>query len=95
MRQSSAHSIKSYRSGRKPQISAEPKDGTKTRHLYDIFKANKGRIVRIELLYRIEYLRTIYGLDIRTCGKHNSRHYCLVGEWFGRVYIDYIANPQL
>lgn len=35
------------------------------------------------------YLRDFYGLDIRNFGR---RRWCLVGEWFGKEYKDYIAE---
>jgi hypothetical protein len=46
-------------------------------------------------------LSDIYGLDIRVKHRGSRDHpgrdsslYCLVGEWFGRVYIDYLTAPE-
>lgn len=72
-----------------------PKAGTKLREVYDLFQANKGIILDGTLkelgvehggvLPLIDY----YGLDISHLG---HRKWCLVGEWFGSTYIDYLAD---
>ena len=72
-----------------------PKPNTKLRQVYDLLQNNKGRVVDTSELDRTakQYLSGIlpdyYGLDIRRMAKH--RH-CLVGEWFGRQYVDYVAE---
>jgi hypothetical protein len=81
--------------GRGNSLSAQshikPMEGSRTRFLYDMFMSNKG----IPIAYtanepaKIEALRDYYGLDIRCLG---SRRWVLAGEWFGPVYIDYIAD---
>lgn len=78
----------------------KPKAGTKIRKLYDMFMQRKGEIVEGKLMdfadvknssqvsFVIRNLNDIYGLDIR---RISSKKYCLVGEWFGKDYIDYVA----
>lgn len=71
-----------------------PKEGTKIRALYDRFFLNKGKTIPLignhENLGRINRLMDDYGLDIRHVGRGNG--YILAGEWFGKVYVDYIAE---
>ena len=73
------------------QSHIKPREGSRTRFLYDMFMSNKG----IPITYtanepaKIEALRDYYGLDIRCLG---CRRWVLAGEWFGPVYIDYIAD---
>ena len=77
---------------------AAPHEGTKLRALYDLFMANKGIVIEKPItmgeppgrIYaRLSALRDFYGLDIR---KIRNGHWVLAGEWFGRVYVDYIAQ---
>lgn len=50
--------------------------------------------------YIADYLERTYGLDVRRRKTPDShfRAKCdlmLAGEWFGRVYLDYVTNPEL
>lgn len=78
-----------------------PREGTRLRECYDLLQANKG----IPVEWRrglvdstaVIYLSDYYGLDIRLLQKGDSRTgrkplYVLAGEWFGKVYVDYIAE---
>lgn len=73
-----------------------PHEGTYVREVYDLFYSNKGKT--IPFTYKkdnkivLTQLQDFYGLDIRHMGKCK---YCLAGEWFGRIYIDYTINPEL
>src|SRR6266404_2959165 len=77
-----------------------PREGSKIRELYDLFMANKGKIIAISLNLngdtssnrRKEYLQDSYGLDIR---KVCNGKWILAGEWDGKVYIDYMANKSI
>lgn len=68
-----------------------PREGTEIRRAYDLLYANKGTPVKISFGWhsRLENLRNIYGLDIV---KTRKGEWCLIGEWFGKVYIDYVAE---
>lgn len=73
-------------------LSAEPRVGTAIRAIYDQFMSNKGSIIpysKKSNSRQIQDLTDYYGLDIRRVG---YGRYCLVGEWFGKVYIDYLAE---
>lgn len=69
-----------------------PRDGTKVREVWDYFQAHKGEPVYFQsgsnptIIVRLE---DNYGLDIRRLSK---KKYVLSGEWFGKVYVDYIAE---
>lgn len=100
MRCVTASQIKA-KSGRGAPCSPEPRAGTRTREVYDLFKNNAGRPV--EFCYSkfdpsiIVRLTDFYGLDIRRLQNGYARTgrksiYVLAGEWFGRVYVDYIAE---
>lgn len=76
----------------------KPKEGTALRKYYDLFTENKGLPVQVAVKstlpnaftgVRLEQLRSRYGLDIR---RLRTKEWVLVGEWDGRVYIDYIAE---
>jgi hypothetical protein len=71
-----------------------PHPNTKIGQVYDYFQANKGKVVPyIQGNTRgttMSQLIDVYGLDIRRMG---HKQYALVGEWFGKVYIDYLATP--
>lgn len=75
--------------------SKEPKEGSKLRELYDLFMNNKGKIIKIKLSRNrrseIDQLRNIYGMDVRLL---KIGHWCFVGEWVGKVYIDYLAENR-
>jgi hypothetical protein len=71
-----------------------PKEGTKLRGLYDLFQANKGRVISYKITNgaQIEFLKDFYGLDIR-CIRKGA--WVLAGEWFNDSdYVDYIAEAQ-
>lgn len=72
-----------------------PRKGCETRRLYDLFQANKGRTIDFVVTSRsrpkIISLVDTYGLDIR-CVRY--RKWCLCGEWFGKVYVDYVAEQE-
>jgi hypothetical protein len=69
----------------------KPREGTKTRALYDLFYDNKGKVIDFcstnskDAVY-LPQLTDVYGLDIRRIKKNK---WCLVGEWFGKIYVDY------
>lgn len=82
--------------GMKPRGPAKrdiPKEGTKIRELYDLFMNNKGKVLDVVLgsgnHHSKEYLMDFYGLDIR-CLRYGK--WCLVGEWDGDKYIDYVTQ---
>lgn len=70
-----------------------PNEGTKCRKLYDLFISNKGKIINVSAtIYpktMIVYFIDFYGWDIRRVGKCK---WILAGEWYGKVYVDYIAE---
>lgn len=72
-----------------------PRAGTRLRAVYDLFQANKGSTIRLPPERRgrtadiRRQLTDYYGLDIR---KVTRSQYILVGEWFGKVYVDYLAQ---
>jgi hypothetical protein len=80
-----------------------PKEGSVLRQTFDLLQANKGRTVEIvsnksfPIGIQIIQLENFYGLDVRLVrqghkGVGRLSTYVLAGEWFGRVYIDYIAE---
>lgn len=87
---------------RRAPVQPLPREGTRTRQVYDLLQANKGRPVDVgvrgtKLGSIIRNLEDFYGLDIRWLQNGSSRtgrqtFYMLAGEWFGRVYIDYVAE---
>lgn len=78
-----------------------PREGTLLRGIFDRLQANKGKIVEMGDLHPSppskRTLEDFYGLDIRCFGKpyHRGRLWCLAGEWFGKVYVDYVALTQV
>ena len=87
-------SVAEWKGHRNPTGHLYPREGSRMRELYDQFMANKG--VPISSLdfrrgdwRRLDALRDFYGLDIRHIRKGR---WCLVGEWFGSTYIDYVAR---
>lgn len=95
MKPASASQIKGTKR-RGPPPRSLPREGTRLRALYDLFMANKGAVINRPLTIEfdlggiaIEQLRNFYGLDIRCVG---YGQWLLAGEWFGRVYIDYVAE---
>ncbi len=84
-----------------------PELGTKLRELWDLLQIYKGEVVTDDLAVRFRYrciedLRDFYGLDIRclNCkGAGRGRgsqpgRWVLAGEWFGKNYVDYIAQKR-
>lgn len=76
----------------------EPQPGTKLRELWDLLQANRGVPVpvigdRDRTADMLRKLDITFGLDIVTVrpqSKHSgARQVMLVGEWFGRKYVDY------
>lgn len=89
---------------RKP-LRGTPHTSSKIGQLYDKFKANKAEPIQITnfkpniLKATLNQLIDFYGLDIRQTQRCNKRlgltaEYTLVGEWFGKVYVDYIAEKM-
>lgn len=76
---------------------SRPREGTKTRALYDLFYAHKGELILISAASnggsdtRLSQLIDVYGLDIRNI---KAGCWILAGEWFGRKYVDYIAQKM-
>lgn len=69
-----------------------PGEGTKIREIYDLFQANKGRVISFSFGRNQKILKNLidfYGLDIRNIGQCK---WVLAGEWFGKVYVDYITQ---
>lgn len=72
----------------------QPKPGTKLRGIYDLFQENKGLPLHFPTsgssgLYQ---LTDFYGLDIIRLKKNT---WLLAGEWYGKVYVDYVAERIL
>lgn len=103
MKLESAFVAKMHAKGRVTSRQSSPREGTKLRRMYDLLMASKGLPLDTPLamfgmtaesrsnnagIY-IENLRNFYGLDIR---KLEPGRWVLAGEWFGKVYIDYIAE---
>lgn len=78
-----------------------PREGTKIRKVYDLFMGSKGKVIDFKVKQCgkcprqgsrvISYLIDCYGLDIR---RISNGKWCLVGEWFGKVYVDYVVNKD-
>lgn len=72
-----------------------PKEGTRLRRLYDLLVSNRGKPIEVPMDSRrfaqsmITQLVDFYGLDIRWFARGQ---YILVGEWVGKVYIDYLSD---
>jgi|SRR5687768_2162379 len=72
-----------------------PKEGTRIRDVYDLFQANKGVPIDFKTNRTGASTRVVsdlvdfYGLDIR---RIRNGVWVLAGEWFGKVYVDYIAQ---
>lgn len=88
MRTAPVSALKGSRAGRTAQ--PRPQPGTALGDAFDLFQANKALPILFSHRGRnITDLVDYYGLDIRRVGK---KQYCLVGEWFGKIYIDYLAE---
>ena len=80
----------------------KPQDGTLLRENFERLHARKGLPVElagnpIRRNNHIRLLTDFYGLDIRLVQRSDKRVarpplHVLAGEWFGRVYVDYIAE---
>jgi hypothetical protein len=82
-----------------------PRPGTRLRELYDLFHVYRGEprpfiLTRCDRIL-MEQLSLFYGLDIRNLGPTKNQIpgsgrgpsiWVLAGEWFGRHYVDYIAE---
>ena len=88
---------------RSPPLQKLPGEGTKLRKFYDILQANKGKPFDYNIRREfggysanfMSQLQDFYGLDIRVkrLGRGvDHAEYLLAGEWFGRVYVDYVAE---
>ena len=101
MRQESAASMK----GTRAHYQLAPREGTKLRALYDGFMEHKGLPFQRNLCpkdhRRIADLKDFYGLDIRMLKSGSGNRWegssvpgtwVLAGEWFGKTYVDYIAD---
>lgn len=51
---------------------------------------------RRSVMNSLEVLQSRWGLDIRTKGRGHSDgcQWLLAGEWFGKVYIDYVSSKS-
>lgn len=93
--------------GTAPVCTNVPVAGSRVRALFDLLFAAKGRVVaRREVMALYAYLPTYrqacnmhfdierlvdtYGLDVRKMGHGGGL--ILAGEWFGKVYVDYIVE---
>lgn len=107
MRQLSADQLKRRSKGKKVRaLRTEPKEGTRTRQIYDLFVASPGKPIEFSLVDYCGYhtplisqIETTYGLDIRLIKQGSSRTnrkslWVLAGEWFGPIYIDYTADTE-
>jgi hypothetical protein len=69
-----------------------PREGSRTRELYDLFLNSRGvpfsYLVTSNDSPKLNQLRDRYGLDIRSVDRGT---WVLAGEWFGKNYVDYIA----
>lgn len=84
-------------------LQQKPREGTRLRQVYDLFQANKGTPIEFHVRMFgpdpniVNKLMDFYGLDIRRIRSGSSRvgrvsTWVLAGEWFGRVYVDYVAD---
>lgn len=84
-----------------------PREGTKLRLIYNLLYEYRGSHVPIEKWRRLcdqaghssvvdciyKYLPDYYGCDILGQGSH-ARGPALIGEWMGKVYIDYTQEEK-
>lgn len=86
----------------------KPEEGSSRREIYDRLMANAGKTVCLfeekdehekrMILSSLGHLEVEYGLDIRLVqhgwkDKRPTLH-VLAGEWFGKIYVDYIADTE-
>lgn len=91
-------------SRRSAPLKSIPRDGSRLRFVYDLFQANKGKVIEFQPSLIgdpriVAQLQDFYGLDIRRVRNGSSRvgrisTWVLAGEWFGRVYVDYVAEHE-
>lgn len=95
-------SVDSMKKHNKPRRNI-PREGSKIRKMYDLFMTNKGVILELTMRTkdpnntRITQLIDFYGLDIRCLSnskgsKIKTSKWVLAGEWFGKVYVDYVVE---
>lgn len=79
--------------------SGVPEPGSVRRIVFDFFRERKGQPVKNTEVWPlckaggsrvIDDLKDFWGLDIRSVP--DCHHKCLVGEWFGDKYVDYVAE---
>src|ERR1700761_7740366 len=107
MRSLSVTQIKRKLKGKKVHLYQEkPTKGSRLREMFDLLTKNLGQPVDLKLnrtskgilsgeYNRLKQLEMWYGLDIRTIQRAKYGQDCLhvlVGEWFGRIYVDYTAD---
>lgn len=94
MRIDSVHSIKhTCRSA----LQSLPRQGSRTRAIYDFFHQNKGKVVQISFDKQnstlVHRLRIEYGMDLR-CLRQGHRYlegeWIFAGEYDGPNFIDYV-----
>ena len=74
-----------------------PREGTRLRAIYDMFKGKPGLPIRFNAGRSNDYiaftqLRDFYGLDIRRVDRNKQGMWILAGEWFGSRYRDYVEE---
>ena len=84
------------------KLQQKPRQGSRLRAIYDVFVENKGKPIEMPAGLdkgNMAQLTDYYGLDIRHIQRGFHRNginrpslYVLAGEWFGKTYIDYIAE---
>jgi len=108
MRLLSVAQIKRKLKGRKCRaLQPKPVEGSVMRAVYDELMNSMGKPVELfkgkdkitagSIHQALNKLKLYYGLDIRLI-RHGSTYqttlHCLVGEWFGSIYIDYTAETE-
>jgi hypothetical protein len=73
-----------------------PREGTRIRAIYDMFKAKPGLPIRFNVCatdhVAFTQLRDFYGFDIRRVDPNKRGMLILAGEWFGSRYRDYVEE---
>ena len=77
-------------------VEKPPREGTRLREIYDMFKEKPGLPIHWSThtneCIALGQLRDFYGLDIRRVDKHRRGLWILAGEWFGSRYRDYVQE---
>lgn len=109
MRLLSVNQIKKRNKGKRfSPLQQIPSEGTRIREVYDALMSSIGKPICIQLDWNsdgrslaaaINQLKIFYGLDIRLLRPENkSRSLCalhaVVGEWFGKIYVDYTCESE-